>query len=238
MAHDVFVSYSVKDKAFADGLCATLEHKKIRCWVAPRDVLPGQNYAEALIAAVNTCRVMVLIFSSNSNDSQHMSDEVEKAVDKGIPIIPVRIENVVPTKTMENFLSSPHWLDAFTPPMEGQIEKLAETILTLLGNPNKPAEPPATQAASITKCAGCGKPMSSNLEYCINCGKKLADTGKTSAQMHSKTVSPQENQVSCTGCGKPMPISLEYCANCGKRLVKTPELARPSCPDKSERYII
>jgi len=141
VAHDVFVSYSAKDKAFADGLCATLENKRIRCWVAPRDVLPGRNYAEALIDALNHSRVMVLVFSSNSNDSPHVTIEVERAVNKGIPIIPVRIENVIPTKAMEYFLSTPHWLDAFTPPLEEHLQKLADTIQALLqGNDNKPPE--------------------------------------------------------------------------------------------------
>jgi hypothetical protein len=31
MVHDVFISYSTKDKATADGVCATLEAKAIRC---------------------------------------------------------------------------------------------------------------------------------------------------------------------------------------------------------------
>ena len=39
MAHDVFVSYSHHDKAQADAVCATLEAKGIRCWIAPRDVI-------------------------------------------------------------------------------------------------------------------------------------------------------------------------------------------------------
>jgi hypothetical protein len=234
MTHDVFVSYSTKDKAFADGLCATLENRKIRCWVAPRDVLPGQNYAEALMEAVNASRVLVLIFSSNSNDSPHVSAEVERAVDKGIPIIPVRIENVVPTKTMENFLSSPHWLDAFTPPMEDKIEKLAETILALLGNPDKSAEPPVIRIPSTAKCPGCGQLMPNNLEYCLNCGKKLSKTSiASSATKMGSTGAVQ----SCPGCGKYMPVGLEYCTNCGKKLTNMPINAKPNYPDESERYI-
>jgi predicted amidophosphoribosyltransferase len=234
MAHDVFVSYSVKDKSFADGLCATLENKKIRCWVAPRDVLPGQNYAEALIEAINTSRVMVLIFSSNSNNSPHVSREVERAVNKSIPIIPVRIENVVPTKAMEYFLSSPHWLDALTPPIEKHLEKLAETILALLGKPNQSAGMPS---ASTTKCPECGKPMSSNLEYCLNCGKKLPKTSTASSADTRDSTGAVQN---CPGCGKSMPVELEYCSNCGKTLPKMPtaseagNVATQRCPGCGE----
>jgi len=64
MAHDVFISYSSKDKAVADAVCASLEARKIRCWIAPRDVLPGEEYAEALIESLNQSRLMVLVFSA------------------------------------------------------------------------------------------------------------------------------------------------------------------------------
>jgi len=214
MAHDAFVSYSAKDKSYADALCATLENKRIRCWVAPRDVLPGQNYAEALIEALNHSRIMVLVFSSNSNNSPQVMREVERAVNKGIPIIPLRIENVMPTKSMEYFLSAPHWLDAFTPPLENHLQKLADVVQTLLAGKR------ARALESQVVCTGCGKAMPSSLEYCSNCGKKLAKAALAESTP-SKVSRPDESQVVCTGCGKAMPSSLEYCSNCGKKLAKT-----------------
>ncbi len=112
MAHDVFISYSSEDKVVADALCATLESRKIRCWIAPRDVLPGVPYAEALIDGLSRSRILVLVFSASSNSSPQVMREVERAVNKGMPVIPFRIENVMPSKSMEYFLSAPHWLDA------------------------------------------------------------------------------------------------------------------------------
>jgi hypothetical protein len=66
MAHDVFISYSTQDKPTADALCATLEAKGIRCWIAPRDIVPGMDWGEAIIDALQTSRVMVLVFSSHA----------------------------------------------------------------------------------------------------------------------------------------------------------------------------
>jgi TIR domain len=99
----VFISYSAKDKTTADGVCATLETKGIRCWIAPRDILPGMDWGEAIIEAINGSRVIVLVFSSNANDSQQIKREVERAVSKGLPIIPLRIENVAPARSLEYF---------------------------------------------------------------------------------------------------------------------------------------
>jgi len=48
MAYEVFISHSIKDKAAAEAVCAKLEEQKIRCWIAPRDIAPGTDWAEAL----------------------------------------------------------------------------------------------------------------------------------------------------------------------------------------------
>ena len=132
MAHDVFLSYSSQDKPIADAVCGTLEGKRIRCWIAPRDVLPGLPYGEAIVEAIEASRVMVLVFSSNSNTSPQVMREVERAVSKGIPILPLRIEQVLPSKSLEHFISSLHWLDALTPPLEKHLRSLAETVHLLL----------------------------------------------------------------------------------------------------------
>ncbi len=132
MSHDVFISYSHKDKATADAVCATLESKGIRCWIAPRDILPGMDWGEAIIDAINTTRVFVLVFSSNANASRQIKREVERAVSKGLPVIPLQIEDVPMSKSLEYFISSPHWLDAITPPMEKHLNYLAETVKLLL----------------------------------------------------------------------------------------------------------
>ena len=50
MAHDVFISYSSQDKAVADAACARLESRKIRCWIAPRDVPPIEPWKRILVS--------------------------------------------------------------------------------------------------------------------------------------------------------------------------------------------
>jgi hypothetical protein len=132
MALDTFISYSSKDKTAADAACAVLERAGVRCWIAPRDIRPGQEYGHAIIEAIDQCRVMVLIFSADANDSRQIHREIERAVSKGIPIIPLRIEEVAPTRSMEYFLGAIHWLDALTPPLEKHLQQLAEAVKALL----------------------------------------------------------------------------------------------------------
>jgi len=136
MAHDVFISYSTKDKTIADAVCAKLEESKIRSWIAPRDVPAGKNFAESIIEAIDICKVFVLIWSSNTNTSEHILNEINRAFDQGITIIPFRIEDVQPTRAMSYYFGRTHWLDALTPPLEQHIDKLAKRISTLIVNEN------------------------------------------------------------------------------------------------------
>ena len=143
MAHDVFVSYAHQDRTVANAVVATLEGHGIRCWIAPRDILPGSDWGEAILDAIKEAHALVLIFSSSSNDSEQIKREVERTVHQGIAVIPFRIEDVLPNKSLEYFISTQHWLDALTPPLEDHLLHLAETITVLLakkGSKEKPVQ--------------------------------------------------------------------------------------------------
>ena len=130
--HDVFISYAQEDKPVANAVCARLESHNIRCWIAPRDIAPGKVFPEAIIEGIEEGKVLVVIFSSFANKSPHVTREVTNAVNKGRIIIPFRIEDVQPSKSMEYLMSVPHWLDAVTPPLEDHIEVLIKTIGVIL----------------------------------------------------------------------------------------------------------
>jgi hypothetical protein len=145
MAHDVFISYSTKDKTIADAVCAKLEQSSIRVWIAPRDVPAGSNFAESISEAIDTCKGFVLIWSADTNTSQHILNEVNQAFDQGIVIIPFRIQNVQPNSAMRYYIGRTHWLDAIDPPLENHIATLRNTILSILGReplPDTPAPQP------------------------------------------------------------------------------------------------
>jgi hypothetical protein len=139
VSFDVFISYASKDKIVADAVCARLEAAGIRCWIAPRDIVPGTSYGEAIIDAIHGAKVMVLVFSSSANASGHIPKEVERAVSNGVAILPFRIEDVAPGKSLDYFIGSVHWLDAMTPPMEHHLDNLAATVHKLI--PAKSEEP-------------------------------------------------------------------------------------------------
>src|SRR4051794_31752774 len=132
MAHEVFVSHSAKDKAVAAQVVAHLEDAGVRCWVAPRDVVPGADWGESIVDAIESSKVMVLIFSLNANNSSQIKREVERAADKNVYTIPVRIDDIEPTRSLEYFISNSQWMDAFPPPLEPHLDTLARTVKAIL----------------------------------------------------------------------------------------------------------
>jgi N-acetylneuraminic acid mutarotase len=144
MAHDVFISHSSKDKSVADAICAVLEAAGIRCWIAPRDILPGTPWAEAIAEAIAASRVFILVFSRTSNNSDDVFREISLAAMNGTPIVCFRIDDLEPTRRMEYYLKPTHWLDAIDSPRLARIQDLAETVQLLLERAPLPprVEPP------------------------------------------------------------------------------------------------
>ncbi|HKD52778.1 MAG TPA: toll/interleukin-1 receptor domain-containing protein [Steroidobacteraceae bacterium] len=150
-ARRVFVSYSQHDRDTAFGIVAHLERDGIACWVAPRDVAPGADWAAEIVDAIAAADVMVLVFSASANASPQVRREVERAVNRGVEVLPFRVEDVLPARSLEYFLSSQHWLDAFPPPMEPHYARLSRYLQAMpaaagRGSGMMPELPPAAAA--------------------------------------------------------------------------------------------
>lgn len=143
MAHEVFISHSSLDKPVADAVCAALENTAIRCWIAPRDLQPGLSFAGEITRAIEHSKVVVLVFSAYSNASEQVLREVQLAANSHLHIVQFRIEDVVPNDDLEYYLSTPHWLDALSPPLEANLQRLQTSVKALL---EMAAEDPAKRA--------------------------------------------------------------------------------------------
>ena len=129
MKYTVFISHSSKDKAVADEVCNFLEGHGFKCWIAPRDVTPGKNYGAAIVDAIDECAVFVLILSNESNRSGQVVREVERAASRNAVLIPFRVEDVKPSRDLEFYVSTAHWLDATDKPLEKHLDALADAIM-------------------------------------------------------------------------------------------------------------
>lgn len=108
----VFLSHSSRDAAIAGQICERLERSGVQCFIAPRDIRPGKEYAEEIINGLDESAAMVLLMSQSANSSPHVLREVEHAVSGGTPILVYKIEEVALSKSMEYFLMTHQWVNA------------------------------------------------------------------------------------------------------------------------------
>lgn len=146
-SHDVFVSYASADKKVADALCAILEQRGLRCWIAPRDVV-DPTWAAALARAVPAAKAFCCVLSRSYSESPQTAREIDAAIAAGLPIVPLRIEDVSPSGAMAHYLRTIHWMDALTPPRKRAMQRLADQVAALLeidgeeGRKQSPPSPP------------------------------------------------------------------------------------------------
>lgn len=146
MARDVFISHSSNDREAAAAVLAALERAGHGCWIAPRDIVPGQEYGEAIIDGIRDSRIFLLVLSASSVDSPQVRRETERAANADKPIIPFRVEDVKLSRSLEYFISSAHWLDAFPPPLDRHLDYLVTVVGHLLGTSGAPARPAGAPA--------------------------------------------------------------------------------------------
>ncbi|WP_420127481.1 toll/interleukin-1 receptor domain-containing protein [Longimicrobium sp.] len=132
MPHDIFISYSSHDRPVADAICERLEAAGVRCWIAPRDILPGDTYSGAIIRAISEAAIMLLVFSERANTSPQILREVERAVAREVPVLPVRIGDAKPSEELEFFISTHQWLDALPVPPEQHLDRITSVVQRVL----------------------------------------------------------------------------------------------------------
>ena len=130
----IFISHSSIDGRVEEGLCSVLENNGIDCFLAPRDIRSGHEYAEEIIYGIDRADAMILILSNNSNTSPHVLREVERAVSKNIPIIVYRIEDVILTKSMEYFLMTHQWVNGKTESYEKKRNEKRKTTTLIVAS--------------------------------------------------------------------------------------------------------
>ncbi len=132
MAHDVFISHAAKDKKIAEAICEKLEFAQLRCWIAPRDISADEDWREAIRNAIRSSRVLLLVFSENSNAAPHIEREIAYAFHTGRAIVAFRVTNIPPRRNFLFYLGEVCWFNASSPSPEQHLEALTARIKDLV----------------------------------------------------------------------------------------------------------
>ncbi len=76
--------------------------------------------------AITRCTDFVVIISQNSLRSHHVLNEIDLAfneLNRGLRLIPLRIDEEEMGPSFRYYLSRQHWMDAHLPPLEKRLEE-------------------------------------------------------------------------------------------------------------------
>jgi class 3 adenylate cyclase/tetratricopeptide (TPR) repeat protein len=182
----LFVSYDTDDAAYAAELGGILAEDGYRTWIAPDDIRGSRPWAEQILEAIAAATMMVVLVSSDANQSSHVGREVNLALDQGKPILPIRIEEVALSGTLHYLLALVQWVDAFPPPLRRHRDRLSRRIADLLGDGAKRPTPlpredrPVGLASRLPRvaaapCLSCGAENRDGAQFCDACGGRLSE---------------------------------------------------------------
>lgn len=146
----IFISHSSKDQKVARAICAALESRGLNCWLASRDVGAGDNFQESIVRAIQSAKVMVLVFTENANNSAEIKKELALASQNKLAVIPARAEDVVPTAALAYELATRQWINLFQD-WEHEIENLCARVRQIVPPPSPEAAPPRPPVEPIAE---------------------------------------------------------------------------------------
>ena len=123
----VFISHSSKDSETAKTVCQFLEENAIPCWIAPRDIKAGGSYAAQILKAIRGCKIFLLLASENTNNSEHVNNEIERSFEYKKTMIPFMLQDIQFPDEQLYFLSRKQQIDAYSN-FETGLESLLSAI--------------------------------------------------------------------------------------------------------------
>jgi hypothetical protein len=134
MAHDVFISHAHKDIEIAKAICRKLELARIRCWIAQRDIVAGDDWTVATRKAIGSSRVLLVLLSDNANAATHIEREIAQAFYSRLPILPVRLSEAPLKRDFLFYLSDVRCFEASKLPEEQYLEPLTASAKVMVQN--------------------------------------------------------------------------------------------------------
>ncbi len=98
--YSCFISYSTRDKEFAERLYADLQNNRVRCWYAPEHMKIGDKIRQTIDQTIRVYDKLLLVLSEHSIASDWVEKEVETAFEeerrrKKTVLFPIRLDSTV-----------------------------------------------------------------------------------------------------------------------------------------------
>lgn len=140
----LFISHHSGDAAAAQRVEEALRTRGVACWMAPRDVEPGEPFDEAIDSAIGRCAAVLLLVSAPAAESRHVKRELIIADNRRKMIIPLRLEPVEPQK-LSYHLADSQWID-WDNGSDAVVDRIAARVRGAADAPAAAAAAPSANA--------------------------------------------------------------------------------------------
>lgn len=130
MDHEVFISYSRKDKDIADFVSNVLKENSIKYWIDKEGIYSSSNYKELIVDAIEVSKAVIFISSENSNASINVIREIGYAVNMNKPILPLMLDDAPYAKSIRLDISDIDQIDFKNP--VASSKKLITSLMYVL----------------------------------------------------------------------------------------------------------
>jgi hypothetical protein len=137
MAASLFISHAAADAKVAAELCRALEGRGFSCWLASRDVAPGENFQAAIVRAIRLARMLLLVFTGAANGLDEVAKELALASQARLQVAPLKVEDVSPSDALAYEFATRQWID-FHADWPRAIEQLCRHVSGVLGSEDEP----------------------------------------------------------------------------------------------------
>jgi TIR domain len=127
-SRSAFISHASGDAGLAQQLCAQLESQGIRCWIAPRDLKPGEPYSSEIVRGIEGTDALVLLATPAAVESGNVLNELEQAHRFHKTLLTVMVGRPQISRQLSYYIARLHWIEASGSSMEGLADRLAQAL--------------------------------------------------------------------------------------------------------------
>jgi TIR domain len=136
----VFLSYASDDRASATRLYDALITHDVPIWMAPTDILPGEEWQGAIDQSIRDFSHVVVLLSKHSVVSKEVEAEWSLGIDLGKTIVPVLIEPVEVPYRLRRYQHVPHAEGGIGPQVDRLLAVLPQIAAPSIVTPTLPRD--------------------------------------------------------------------------------------------------
>ncbi len=128
MSAEVFISYAAKDRTRVLDLVERLRTAGVSVWIDQMGIEGATMWSQEIVAAIRSCKVLILAISENSAGSENVVKEVALASEGRKRILPVYIEQAEIPESMAYQLAGIQRIEFF----EGREDAAQQAVIRAL----------------------------------------------------------------------------------------------------------